>query len=71
MEGNGRAGETIRFGVFEIDPRTGELRKAGSRIRVQDQPFKVLIALLEHPGEVVTREELQQRIWPTESFGEL
>ncbi len=70
MQGNGRASETIRFGVFEVDPRTGELRKAGSRIRVQDQPFKVLIALLERPGEVVTREELQQRIWPTESFGD-
>jgi Tol biopolymer transport system component/DNA-binding winged helix-turn-helix (wHTH) protein len=70
MQGNGRAGEAFRFGVFEVDPRTGELRKAGSRIRVQDQPFKVLLALLEHPGEVVTREELQQRIWPTESFGD-
>lgn len=70
MQGNSRAGETIRFGVFEVDPRTGELRKTGSRIRLQDQPFNVLIALLKHPGEVVTREELQQRIWPTESFGD-
>lgn len=70
VQGNGRAGETIRFGVFEVDPRTGELRKAGSRIRLQDQPFKVLVALLERPGEAVTRQELQQRIWPTESFGD-
>jgi len=70
MEGNGQANGAIRFGVFEVEPRTGELRKAGSRIRVQDQPFKVLLALLERPGEVVTREELQERIWPAESFGD-
>lgn len=61
---------TIKFGVFEVDPRSGELRKSGSRIKLQDQPFKVLLALLEHPGEVITREELRSRIWPTESFGD-
>ena len=70
MEHTGRAHPTIRFGVFEVDPCSGELRKAGTRIRLQDQPFKVLLALLEHPGEVVTREELQRRIWPEASFGD-
>jgi eukaryotic-like serine/threonine-protein kinase len=70
MEDTDRADRTIRFGVFEVNPRSGELRKAGTRIRLQDQPFKVLLALLERPGEVVTRDELQRRIWPEESFGD-
>lgn len=60
----------IRFGVFELDPRSGELRRSGYRIKIQEQPFKVLMTLLEHPGEVVTREELQRLIWPDESFGD-
>jgi len=64
--GNG----TVRFGVFEVDLRSGELRKSGSRIKLQDQPFKVLQILLEHSGDLVTREELQSRIWPEESFGD-
>jgi len=59
-----------RFGVFEVDLRSGELRRAGMRIKLQEQPFKVLVALLERPGQVVTREELQKRIWPEESFGD-
>jgi TolB-like protein/DNA-binding winged helix-turn-helix (wHTH) protein/Tfp pilus assembly protein PilF len=61
---------TIRFGTFEVDFRSRELRNSGVKIRVQDQPFKVLAILLEHPGKVVTREELQRRIWPEESFGD-
>jgi DNA-binding winged helix-turn-helix (wHTH) protein/Flp pilus assembly protein TadD len=60
----------VRFGVFEVDLRSGELRKSGVRIRLQDQPFKVLVALLERPGQLVTREELRRRVWPTESFGD-
>ncbi len=60
----------IRFAVFELDTRSGELRKAGTRIRLQDQPLKILIALMEQPGEVVTREELKRRIWPDDSFGD-
>src|ERR1700690_2616942 len=60
----------IRFGVFELDMRSGELRKAGTRISLQEQPLKVLNALLEHPGETVTREELKRRIWPSDSFGD-
>ena len=61
---------TIRFGEFEADLHAGEIRKSGSRIKLQDQPFRVLQILLEHRGELVTREELQSRIWPEESFGD-
>jgi TolB-like protein/DNA-binding winged helix-turn-helix (wHTH) protein/Flp pilus assembly protein TadD len=57
-----------RFGVFELDLRAGELRKHGLRIRLQEQPFQVLAVLLEHPGEVVTREELQRKLWPADTF---
>jgi eukaryotic-like serine/threonine-protein kinase len=62
--------QTVRFGSFEADLRSGEIRKSGSRIKLQDQPFKVLQVLLERPGDLVTREELQSRIWPEESFGD-
>jgi TolB-like protein/DNA-binding winged helix-turn-helix (wHTH) protein/Tfp pilus assembly protein PilF len=58
----------LRFGVFELDLRTGELRKHGLRIRFQEQPFQVLATLLEHPGDVVTREELQKKLWPADTF---
>lgn len=59
---------SYRFGVFEADARAGELRKAGRRVRLQEQPFQVLVALLERAGEVVTREELRQRLWPADTF---
>jgi DNA-binding winged helix-turn-helix (wHTH) protein len=62
--------QTIRFGAFESDLPSGEVRKCGSRIKLQEQPFKVLQILLEHPGDLVTREELQSRIWPEDSFGD-
>jgi TolB-like protein/DNA-binding winged helix-turn-helix (wHTH) protein/Flp pilus assembly protein TadD len=58
----------IRFGVFELDLRAGELRKHGLRVRLQEQPFQTLALLLEHPGEVVTREELQKKLWPKDTF---
>src|ERR1700674_145082 len=58
----------LRFGVFEMDFRTGELRKHGMQVRLQKQPFQVLVMLLEHPGEVVTREELQKNLWPADTF---
>jgi TolB-like protein/DNA-binding winged helix-turn-helix (wHTH) protein/Flp pilus assembly protein TadD len=58
----------IRFGVFEVDLRTGELRKNGVRVRLQQQPFQVLGVLLERPGEVVGREELQKKLWPADTF---
>jgi TolB-like protein/DNA-binding winged helix-turn-helix (wHTH) protein/predicted negative regulator of RcsB-dependent stress response len=60
----------VRFGTYEVSLQSGEVRKAGLRIRVQQQPMKLLELLLEHPGEVVTREELRGRIWPNESFGD-
>ena len=58
----------LRFGVFDLDLRAGELRKHGLRVRLQEQPFQVLAMLLEHPGEVVTREEVQKRLWPADTF---
>ena len=60
----------VRFGTYEVSLQSGEVRKAGLRIRVQQQPMKLLEILLEHPGEVVTREELRSRVWPNESFGD-
>ncbi len=70
-EVSGRNGtRTVRFGAFEADLHAGEVRKSGSRIKLQEQPFKVLQILLERPGTVVTRDELQSRIWPAETFGD-
>ncbi len=60
--------EVIRFGAFEADTRTGELRKHGLRVKLQDQPFQVLSRLLARPGELVTREELRLRLWPADTF---
>ena len=57
-----------RFGVFELDLSAGELRKSGVKLRLQGQPFQVLALLLERAGEVVTREELQQKLWPSDTF---
>jgi Tol biopolymer transport system component/DNA-binding winged helix-turn-helix (wHTH) protein len=58
----------VRFGVFELDLRSGELRKAGARLKLSDQPFQFLTALLERPGQLVTRDELRQRLWPADTF---
>ncbi len=58
----------LRFGVFELDVRAGELRKHGLRVRLQEQPFQILVMLLENHGEVVTREELQKKLWPADTF---
>ena len=57
-----------RFGTFEFDVRARELRKGGIRIRLQDQPFEILAMMLDRPGDVVTREELSQRLWPAGTF---
>src|SRR5688572_7320516 len=57
-----------RFGTFEVDLRARELRKGGIRIRLQDQPFEILAAMLERPGEIVTRDELRERLWPAGTF---
>src|SRR5271156_4330849 len=58
----------MHFGVFELDLRAGELRKYGLKVRLQEQPFQILAMLVEHPGEVVTREELQRKLWPADTF---
>jgi TolB-like protein/DNA-binding winged helix-turn-helix (wHTH) protein/Tfp pilus assembly protein PilF len=58
----------VRFGVYEFDRVAGELRKKGMRIRVEGQPLAILKMLLEHPGEVVNREELQKKLWPANTF---
>src|SRR6201987_2640975 len=58
----------VQFGLFEVDLDARELRKSGMRIKLQDQPFQILAMLLERPGEIVTREELQKRLWPQDTF---
>ena len=58
----------VRFGVFEVDIPTGRLIRQGCQIKLQEQPLQVLVALLDRPGEVVTREELQKRLWPADTF---
>jgi len=65
-----RPSSVVRFGTYEVSLQSGEVRKAGLRIRVQQQPLKLLEILLERPGEVVTREELRSRVWSDESFGD-
>lgn len=60
--------KVFRFGVFEADSASGELRKSGVRMRLQEQPFQVLLILLERQGEVVSREELRQKLWPVDTF---
>ena len=63
-----RSTNTVRFEGFEVDLRAQELYKAGRKIKLQVQPFQVLAMLLEQPGEVVTREEMQKRLWPADTF---
>jgi cholera toxin transcriptional activator len=62
------AGRILRFGIFEANVRAGELRKRGLKIRLQDQPFQILVMLLERPGELVTRQEIQHKLWPADTF---
>ena len=63
-----RAFDVVRFGIFELNRRAWELRKHGTRIRLQPQPMHILCALLERPGEIVTRDELKARLWPDDTF---
>jgi TolB-like protein len=58
----------IRFGEFEMDEHAGELRKEGIKVRLQEQPLQILQILLQHAGELVTREDLRKQIWPTDTF---
>lgn len=64
MNAANSSSDVIRFATYEVHPRTGEIRKAGVKLRLSDQPFQLLLALLERPGEMVTRDELQERLWP-------
>src|SRR5215467_6280012 len=62
------ANGVIRFGIFGLDLRAGQLRRNGVKVRLQEQPLQVLAILLERPGEVVTREDLRARLWPADTF---
>ena len=68
MVSPGRASGVVRFDVFTLDVRAAELYKAGRRIKLQIQPFRALALLLERPGEVITREEFEKRLWPEDTF---
>src|SRR5262245_48051791 len=60
--------QKVQFGIFEVNLATGELRKAGIKVKLQDQPFQVLSALLGRPGEIISREDLRQKIWRDDTF---
>ena len=68
MSDPSNSSRVAHFGVFEVDLRTGELRKRGVKLKLQEKPLEILAALLEHPGQVVTREELHQKLWPADTF---
>lgn len=68
MEQTQRRSSAIRFGVFEVDLQAKELRKRGIKIKLQEQPFQILLVLLDRPGEVVTRDEFQKKLWPADTF---
>lgn len=58
----------VRFGVYEADLAAGELRKNGLKVKLQEKPFEIMTILLEHAGEVVSREQLHKRLWPVDTF---
>src|SRR5258708_16560940 len=58
----------VRFGLYEVDYASQELRKSGIKIKIQDQPFQILALLLERPGQIITREEIQKRLWAGDTF---
>src|SRR5437879_13394623 len=58
----------VRFGAFELDEDAGELRREGIKVRLQEQPLQILQILLQHPGKVITREELRQSVWPSDNY---
>jgi TolB-like protein/tetratricopeptide (TPR) repeat protein len=68
MHAGERSENVLHFGAFELDSHAGELRKKGIKIKLQDQPLQILVMLLEHQGEIVTREELQRKLWPADTF---
>src|SRR3954451_6580658 len=68
MQEAAKSARVFRFGVYEVDAATGELRKQGLRIRIQEQPAQFLLMLLDHAGEVVSREEIRRKLWPPDTF---
>lgn len=70
MPEGGPKAQIVRFGTFEADLREGRLSKAGIRIRLQEQPFQILALLLERPGQLVTREEIREKLWAKDTFVE-
>ena len=68
MQGAVKERRTVRFGTFEVNFEAGEVRKSGIRLKLQEQPFRVLTLLLERPGEILSREELQRKLWPEDTF---
>ena len=71
MKGVAEDSRIIRFGAFELDGHAGELRKQGLKIRLQEQPLRVLQMLVANPGQLVTREELRAALWPSNSYVEV
>ena len=65
MQTTGLHNRIVRFGTFEVDLRTGEVHRSGLKVKLQDQPFQVLAMLLERAGELVTREDIQKELWPS------
>src|SRR5438128_10666773 len=70
MNGAPKDERLVRFSVFELDLDSGELFREGRKLKLQGQPFELLVALLERPGAVLTREELRQRVWPSDTAGD-
>ena len=68
MSDRGFSAVVVRFDIFQVDLRAGELRKEGRVVKLQEQPFRVLSLLLSRPGELVTRDELRQNLWPADTF---
>ena len=68
MDTRGNTTQAWRFGIFEVDVRNAELRRSGVPIKLREQSFRILVFLLEHAGELVTREELRQVLWPADTF---
>src|ERR1051325_11440689 len=68
MEQTTASGNLFRFGIFEADSTGGTLTRSGARVKIQEQPFRLLLILLERPGETVSREELRQRLWPEGTY---
>ena len=68
MDDGGRSAQIVRFGIFEADLQSAELRKNGLKVPLQGQPFQVFAILLQHSGGLVTREQLRQKVWPEDTF---